>query len=129
MELALRVSTLMDLILWNSACVGYIAVITVAKRSLSERLRELVDAKPLLGAQAVLPRVRGASVESVSESHYTSAVDKRLVASLRGAIWTLSLIILGFASFVPTATFAAIAGEVWGHPPWTFFMNLYCVYA
>ncbi|KAJ3192861.1 hypothetical protein HK101_005838 [Irineochytrium annulatum] len=127
---ALSVANLVDVILWSSTCVGYLVVVIVARRGLRERLRDLVDAKPLVGsARAVSGSVLGGLEDTASERHYTSAVDKRLVESLNGAIWTLTVVKWGAASFMLTATFSGLTGVIFGYPPWTFFLELFCNFA
>ncbi|KAJ3144249.1 hypothetical protein HK101_002756, partial [Irineochytrium annulatum] len=137
--LALDVVTTIDTTLWLLSCAGFLAVLIMARRGLCERLRDLVDARPLFDRQPAARSARSQSAHgggvasedscnNAAAAHYASTADNELVASLNGAIWTLTALGWAIACFMLCTAFFAVAIVTFGYPGWVYFLLVGFVY-
>ncbi|KAJ3192440.1 hypothetical protein HK101_006569 [Irineochytrium annulatum] len=134
--LALGIITIVDVLFWLITCAGWLTVIIVARRGLCERLRDLVDAKHLLSAPSASPSPSGLAASTAecggvgtTQKQYACATDKRLAASLRGAIWTLTVLGWGAGTCLGYTILLAAATVTIGYPPWMYFSLVGFLYA
>ncbi|KAJ3192611.1 Magnesium-dependent phosphatase 1 [Irineochytrium annulatum] len=149
---ALRIGTTLNAALWFTSCNGFLAVILVARRGLFERLKDIVEAQSLLearcppdaltdpsaspcaGAKPHQPFEPNAARKESSggtyqldkparkESSGVTSAEARLVASVNGAIWSLTALAWCIAAIIVySVAFGAVVMAI-GYPPWIYFL-------
>ncbi|KAJ3144248.1 hypothetical protein HK101_002755 [Irineochytrium annulatum] len=145
----LNAITIVDEVLWLIISVAFLSVIFVAKSGLRERVRDVVDRKPLFDCQAAgagsanrgsisspsapFPSRKMSVVEppvvDYQRKVYDNGTDEKLLATLNGAIWTLTALWWSVACYVLYSISFGVAVMIVGYPSWMYFANVLFNYA
>ncbi|KAJ3175127.1 hypothetical protein HK101_010751, partial [Irineochytrium annulatum] len=136
----LGIANTVDVVIWFAICIWLLAVIHFPKKELYERLRDIANDKPLFDAQLgtatgtrLLPVMK---LESTPEpflckriSQCVTVTEERLAASLKGAIWTLTVMWWTVLAYLVYSALFAIATLTIGYPQWIYFCLVAFMYA